>query len=171
MSMDYLQDRIRKLKSPLIVDLSVLPEHIPGFVKEGRDEKEAYAEFCRSLLEGLHQCCAGVRFSFDRFALMGALEQLSDLMMKATELGYYVLLEGPAVMTPWGAEMTADAVFGAESKYPCQGIILSPWAGSDVFKPFLPYVHGVKTCGVHFAMEQFFCVIVIGHQDKIQPFD
>lgn len=139
MSMDVLQERIRKLKCPLIVDFSVKAEHIPAHVREGKTEKEAYAAFCGELLDALQQKCAGVRFSFDAFALMDALEELSGLLHHAMEQGFYVLLDGPNVLSPWGAEAASEAIFGEERKYPCHGVILSPWIGSDTIKPFLPY--------------------------------
>ncbi len=139
MSMDYLQERIRKLKSPLIVDLSVKMEHIPAHIRDGREEKEAYAQFLRELLDGLQKSCPGVRLSFDRFALMGALEELSELLQQAVRLGYYVLLEGPAVLSPWAAEAAAQTLFAQDGRYPCHGLILSPWIGTDAIKPFLPY--------------------------------
>ncbi len=139
MSMDYLQERIRKLKSPLIVDLSVKMEHIPAHIRDGREEKEAYAQFLRELLDGLQKSCPGVRLSFDRFALMGALEELSELLQQAMRLGYYVLLEGPAVLSPWAAEAAAQTLFAQDGRYPCHGMILSPWIGTDAIKPFLPY--------------------------------
>ncbi len=138
MSVDILQDRIRKLKSPLILDLAVQKEHIPHCLCEEAG-MDAYYVFCRRLLEGLHQKVAGVRFKFDRFALMGGLRQLSELMKYARELGYYVLLDGPSLLSPWDAENAATAMLDDESLYPCHGLILSSWIGSDGMKPFLPY--------------------------------
>ena len=139
MSMDVLQERIRKLKCPLIVDFSVKKEHIPAFLWEGKDDKEAYGAFCLALLEALQNKCAGVRFSFDQFALLGGLDVLSALLCRAMELGFYVLLDGPNLLTPWGAEAAARTLLDADSRYPCHGILLSPWIGSDAVKPFLPY--------------------------------
>ena len=139
MSIDLLQERIRKHKSPLIVDLSLKVDHIPPMMKEGKSIKAAYADFCDGLLVALQGKCAGVRFPFDRFALMDGLQELSALMKKAVDLGYYVLLEGPAIHSPWAAESAAEAIFGPDSAYPCHGLILSPWIGSDAIKPFLPY--------------------------------
>ena len=51
-----------------------------------------------------------VRFSFDQFALMGpeGLDSLSELLKEAHSLGYYVLLDGPAVNTPWAAQRAAS---------------------------------------------------------------
>lgn len=139
MSMDVLQERIRKLKCPIIVDMTMKPEYIPAALRQDRDERDAYAVYCDKLLDALQGFAAGVRFSFDRFALLGALDPLSDLLHKAMQLGFYVLLDGPAMLSPWGAEAAAETLLAPDGKYPCHGLVLSPWAGSDCIKPFLPY--------------------------------
>lgn len=137
MSIDILQERIRKLKSPLILDLAAGEQQIPEIL-QSREGDRAYDAYCRAILAGLQQKVAGVRFRFDRFALRNALDQLSELMQYAMELGYYVLLDGPSILSPWDAETAADAVFTEGSRYPCHGLVLSPWIGSDAMKPFLP---------------------------------
>ena len=149
MSIDILQERIRKIKSPLIVDLTPRDDQIPPALREEAGN-EALLVYCRSLLDGLQQKVAGIRFRFDRFALMGALDRLSELMKTAMDLGYYVLLDGPSILSPWDAEVAADAVFWDGSQYPCHGMILSPWIGSDAIKPFLPYCKQGKS--VFFAV-------------------
>lgn len=150
MSIDVLQERIRKLKSPVIVDLSVKAQHIPAHLNPQEDFCAAYEAYCRQLLSALTTKVAGVRFSFDRFALMGALDKLSELMQQAVSLGYYVLLDGPGALTPWAAEQAAETIFGEGSLYPCHGLVLSPWIGSDAIKPFLPYCRQDKS--VFFAV-------------------
>lgn len=150
MSIDVLQERIRKLKSPVIVDLSVKAEHIPAHLHPQHDLPAAYDAFCRALLRSLASKAAGVRFSFDRFALLGALDKLPGLMQEAVELGYYVLLDGPAILTPWAAETAADVLLGEGSTYPCHGLVLSPWIGSDAIKTFAPYCKRGKS--VFFAV-------------------
>lgn len=137
MSMDVLQERIRKLKCPIIVDLSMKMEHIPAVIRGEKADAQAYCDYCDALLDALQGCAAGVRLSFDRFALLGMLEELQRLLAKAMELGFYVLLDGPQTLSPWMAEETCGVIFAEESKYPCHGMILSPWAGSDCMKPFL----------------------------------
>lgn len=139
MSMDVLQERIRKLKCPIIVDMTVKAEYIPTSVGQDKNDVQAYIAYCDALLDALYSCAAGVRFSFDRFALLGALDGLHTLLEKAMSLGFYVLLDGPAMLAPWGAEAAAEAIFSEGSKYPCHGLVLSPWIGSDAIKPFLPY--------------------------------
>ncbi len=134
--MDLLQEKIRKLKCPVIADFAVEPSYIPPHLQGD------YAGFCRGLLQGLKSFVPGVRFSFDQFALLGenGLLELSRLLTQAKEMGYFVLVDGPAVLSPWAADRTALAFFGEESLYPCDGLILSPYIGSDAIKPFLPFV-------------------------------
>jgi len=138
MSVEKLQEKIRKTKSPILVDLTMKWEHIPEALREGNGEAEACAAYCRELLAGLKGTVAGVRVCFDHWALMGALEELSALMTRAKELGYYVALDAPSVLTPWAAERAA-ALLDDKSDFPCDAMIVSPYIGSDAMKPFLPY--------------------------------
>ena len=149
MSMDLLQEKIRKLKCPLIVDLTVKQEHIPPYLQENRSELESYALFCLELMEAVKGVVPGVRFSFDQFALMGGLEVLSRLMARAVENGFYVILDAPAVNTPWAAERAAG-LLETGSKYPCHCLIADPYIGSDAIRPFLPMCKDGKS--VFFAV-------------------
>ena len=48
MSVDVLQEKIRKLKNPSVVDMTLLPEELPPFmVVEDASVSEAYGVFCR----------------------------------------------------------------------------------------------------------------------------
>ena len=149
MSVDILQEKIRKTKSPIIVDLAVKPEQIPGHIWEGKSQAEAMDLFCRELMVGLKGKVSGVRFSFDQWALLGALDTLSALTKYAQEQGFYALLDGPAVLSPWAAERAAS-IFDAESGYACDSMVLCPYIGSDAIKPFLPYCKNGKS--VFFAV-------------------
>ena len=80
MSIDALQEKIRKLKNPSMVDLTVLPEQLPAVVTEGRGELDAYAQFCRQIMAALKGTVPAVRFSFDHFALLDGLPVLKDLL-------------------------------------------------------------------------------------------
>ena len=72
MAIDKLQERIRKLKNPSMVDFSVeldkLPPHI---LAEESNEILAYERFCRELLDGLKGLVPAVRFNMGRFSLLG----------------------------------------------------------------------------------------------------
>lgn len=141
MPIDILHEKIRKLKNPSMVDLGIKSDAIPPHILE--EEKSflaAYVRFCRELLEGLKDTIPAVRFNFDAFALIGpeGLGALTALLREARDMGYYVLLDGPGILSPWGADRTAEAVFGGE-EFPCDGLLISPYIGSDAVKPFLSY--------------------------------
>lgn len=139
MSIDKLHEKIRKMKNPAILDLTVTAGAIPAHIAQGT-AAENYTVFCRELMAGLRDVVPAVRFRFDAFALMGAdgLNTLSTLLKEAQELDYYVLLDAPGILTPEDAQLTADTFFGTVS-YPCDGLLISPYIGSDAVKPFLPY--------------------------------
>lgn len=141
MSMDVLHEKIRKLRNPTMLDLSIdadlLPPHL---LAQEADFADAYIRFCSELLQGLCQSVPAVRFSFGAFALLGlkGMEGLSALLRQASELGYYVALDCPQICSPLDAEIAAKAFF-EDQTYPCDALIVSPYIGSDAIKPFVPY--------------------------------
>ena len=142
MSIDVLQERIRKLKNPSVIDFGVTPEHLPQhLLDEEGSVLMAYCRFCRELMEGMKGLVPAVRFSFSTFALMSpdGMVQLSALLNEAQSMGYYVMLDSPAVLSPWDADRTASLCFRDTTAYPCDGLVLLPYIGSDAVKPFLPY--------------------------------
>lgn len=141
MSVDVLQEKIRKLKNPSMVDFGIRPDGVPPhLLSEEGTAVRAYVRFCRELMEGLKDTVPAVRFSFGSFALLGAqgIMALSALLKQAGELGYYVLLDAPEILSPWSADRAAETLFGGED-YPCDGVLVSLCIGSDALKPFLPY--------------------------------
>lgn len=143
MSIDMLQEKVRKLKNPSMVDLALPAGDIPSrLVEEEGSAAQAYGRFCREILQTLNGIVPAVRVGFTAFALLGpeGLNQLSMTLCKARELGYYVALEAPYILSPMMAGAAAEAVFSDNAPYPCDGLITSFYAGSDVLKPFLPYV-------------------------------
>lgn len=142
MSIDLLQDRIRKLKNPSVIDFGVTPEHLPQhLLDEEGSMLMAYCRFCRELMVGMKGLVPAVRFSFSTFALMSpeGMVQLSALLHDARDMGYYVMLDAPAVLSPWDADRTASWCFREGTSYPCDGLVLLPYIGTDAVKPFLPY--------------------------------
>lgn len=144
MSIDKLHDKIRKMKNPSMLDLTVPKDVIPAHVCQGSDVQN-YVAFCRELMAGLKDSVPAVRLHFNTFSLIGAegLSALSALLKEAQELGYYVLLDAPGIMTPEDAQLVAETIFGGED-YPCDGLCITPYIGSDAIKPFVPYCKADK---------------------------
>ena len=142
MSIDMLQEKIRKLKNPAMIDLALhcadLPPHL---LDEEGSAAKAYGRFCRELLDALKGIVPAVRVSFSAFALLGAegMTELTAILKTAKDQGYYVAMEGPFVLSPMMAAATAEAVWGEHAAYPCDGLIINGYPGSDIIKPFLPY--------------------------------
>ena len=132
MSVDILQEKIRKTKNPSVLELNFSRNDLPS-------QCEDYDTFCRELLAELKGMVPAVRFSFSAFALNSSLDELRNTMAFAAEQGYYVLLDAPEILSPNAAKMTAEALLGEESGYACDGLVISGYLGSDVIKPFLPY--------------------------------
>ena len=138
MSIDIMQEKIRKTKNPSVLELAMAVSDLPP---QFAQNAEGYAAFCREVLEHLNGFLPAVRVSFSSFALLGhdGLYHLSETLKKAGELGYYVLLDAPEILSPAAAKITAESLLGEGSIYPCDGLVISGYLGSDVIKPFLPY--------------------------------
>ena len=138
MSVDILQEKIRKMKNPSVLELrfglAELPPQFPA-------DAVGYGDYCRELLEGLKDTVAAVRVSFTAFALLGSegICQLEQLLKAAGEMGYYVCLDAPEILSPDMAKLAAEGFLGKDSRYPCDSLVISGYPGSDVIKPFLPY--------------------------------
>jgi len=138
MSIDILQEKIRKTKNPSVLELALPVDQLPSRFSRNA---EGYAAFCRELMEAMKGIIPAVRVSFTAFVLLGhdGLYHLSQTLKKAGELGYYVLLDAPEILSPAAAKTTADSIWGEGTAYPCDGLVISGYLGSDVIKPFLPY--------------------------------
>ena len=143
MSIDILQEKIRKTKNPSVLELALPVSDLPPQFSRNA---EGYAAFCRELMEHLKGTVPAVRISFSFFALLGhdGLYHLSETLRRAGEFGHYVLLDVPEILSPAASKNTADAILGEGSIYPCDGLVISGYLGSDVIKPFLPYCRNGK---------------------------
>lgn len=147
MSIDKLQEKIRKLKNPTVVDFSVELDKLPTYlVEEEGSEVMAYDRLCRELLDGLKDIVPAVRFNMGRFSLLGpdGLFLLSRMTEYAKARDYYVLLDVPECLSVQLAEMSVKTLFSEHSLWQFDGIVVTAYAGSDVLKP---YMDGLKTCG------------------------
>lgn len=147
MSIDLLQDRIRKLKNPSMVEFNLLAEHIPPHIEE-RDTYfvSAYEYFCTELMQGLQEIVPAVRFSLGMMALYGpdGLVALSKLLRTAKELGYYVLLDCPDAKNPLDAKRNAELLLSDNCEFPCDGLVVNGYIGSDALRPYCESVKQVE---------------------------
>lgn len=136
MAIDSLQDKIRKLKNPTVIDFTMKREHIPANIaEEEADFCSAYLRYCRELMSALKELVPAVRFSFTAFAMMdGGVAGLKQLMNEAKELGYYVIMDAPEVLTPWNADIIAAHL----GEFSCDAIVVSPYIGTDAMKSLVP---------------------------------
>ncbi len=157
MSIDLLQEKIRKLKNPVMFGLDpylpILPRHIvsEAFEAHGQTLKaagEAYFRFCTELLDALCDIVPAVKLQSACFEALGAegIAQMQRLSKYAHEKGYYVLLDSMRGDIGSVAEIYAQAMFGSVSVgtesyrlYDCDGLTVNSYLGSDGVKPFLPY--------------------------------
>lgn len=138
MSIDLLQDKIRKLKNPSMVDFTARTQEIPTYLldEEGNYIK-AYIRFCAELMEGLKDLVPAVRFPFSMFAVCGeeGVRGLKMLLKQAKELGFYVLLDSPQILTPWNAEAAAQLL--CDPDIAADAMLIDPYIGSDSIRPFI----------------------------------
>lgn len=139
MSLDILQDKIRKMKNPIIADLTVTDDLLPPQLGNGPAAKVGYI---KELLAALKGVIPAVRFDLGIFALQGAegLHQLDELLDFARLQEFYVILNGPQISTPAIAEAASKSAFDA-----CDGLVIDPFIGSEGIKPFVPAIKDGKS--------------------------
>lgn len=157
MSIDALQERIRKWKNPVMLGLDpylpTLPPHIvrEAFAQHGqtlRGAAEAYARFCTELLDTFQDTIPAVKLQSACFEALGAdgIAVMQRLSAYASAQGYYVLIDSMRGDVGNVAEIYAQAMFGTvplgeteQSLYACDALTVNGYLGSDGIKPFLPY--------------------------------
>lgn len=129
MSIDALQSKIRKLKSPCMLSFSASSDWLP--------EGMSYEQAAFAVMEALKDTVPALRFSLAGFALQGeqGVALLRSLMSKAKALGYYVALDAPAVWEETEAASAAASLSGELWQY--DALVVSPWAGSDGWKGYM----------------------------------
>ena len=138
MSVDTLQEKIRKTKNPTMLELCPDFDQLPPRFEQS---VPGYAQYAQELMTALKDIVPALRVSFGGFALLGAegMEALAEVLQSAKKLGYYVAVDAPEVLRVRSAVLTAEALLGKETRFPCDGLIIGGYLGSDVIKPFLDY--------------------------------
>ena len=158
MSIDVLQSKIRKLKTPIVLGLDPTPELIPPALLAACEAgpgpgpealAESYVRFCRGLLDGLKKSVPAVKVQSACFEALGwqGVKAMQEVLTWAKKLNYYVILETMRSDVGHIAELNARSVFGGwdfggekRFPYPCDALVLDGYLGSDGIRPYLPFV-------------------------------
>lgn len=157
MSIDLLQTKIRKMKNPTMVCICPNIMDIPMPIRERAIERfghtlqaaaEAYREFSCGILDALQPIVPAVSIVSGAFFALGAdgVRAMEQVLRFAAECGYYVLLDTARADIGVSAQMLANACFGSIqvgeqnfTPYPCDGVMMSAYPGSDAVMPFIGF--------------------------------
>lgn len=144
MSIDKLQNKIRKLKNPLMVAFSADYSQVPpAYLTDETNAIAGYSSYAKDLLVALKDTVPAVRFDFGSFSVQGVsgLNALAELLRVANAQGYYVLLDAPESWSPRQAELLADGLMEKGSAWIFDGLLLSCYMGTDFLKPYAEYLN------------------------------
>lgn len=157
MSVDVLQQKIRRLKNPTMVCLCPYYEQLPLFIREQAEQTHgqtlraaarAAQTFCEGILDALQGVVPAVSVESACFTALGAdgVGAMQNVLSYAKEKEFYVLLDTMRCDITPNAELLAESCFGAiqigensYQPYPCDGVLLSSYLGSDAVKPFTKF--------------------------------
>lgn len=143
MSIEKLQEKIRKMKNPIIADLTIAASDIPPSIWEKEsDPMKATSAYAMELLNALKGKIPAVRFSYPYYSLLGAdgINNLMGWIHEAKKSGFYVLLDLFEGTSPAFLQLATDRF----CDFPCDGFIITAYSGSDVIQP---YVKQLKQSG------------------------
>ena len=131
MSVDALQEKIRKTKNPCVLCLGAAGDCVPP-------QFDGLCAYYEALLRRLKGVIPAVRVSFGSFALLGGegLRLLARITELAAELGYYVILDAPELLSAQAAEQAAGLLGAEDCGFAWDGLVLPAYGGSDVIRPF-----------------------------------
>lgn len=140
MSIDRLQNKIRKMKCPIVLDFQLDESLVPqDFMADEKSFLKAYVRYAITLMDGLRDTIPAVRFHFSEYAVMGTegITSLVSLLDYARKQGYYVLLNAPEALSAQQASNNAKAFLSEDSQWQFDGLILSQFIGTDAIKPYV----------------------------------
>ena len=114
-----------------------------------RAAAESYRQFSFDILDALKDVVPAVSIVSGAFAALGSdgVAAMEDVLARARELGFYVLLDLMRADVALNAEAMAAAPALAASRsgeqtftpYACDGVLMTGYLGSDSVKPFTQY--------------------------------
>lgn len=145
MSIDILQEKIRKTKNPSVLTVEAFGELVPAAYLQN-DPIAGMEQYYLEVFSALRGLIPAVRFGFASFAVLGeqGLAVLNRLMRAAGKQGFYVLLDLPEMLSSMAAENMAEKL-DTQELFPCDGFVIGAYLGSDIYKPFLKLCAKGKT--------------------------
>ena len=143
MSVDKLLERIRKTKNPSVIDLSVMREQIPdSILNESETTIAAMESYGRQVMQLLKGIVPAIRLSYGYFACMGApgLDLFHCFLQAAKDDGFYVIVDTADVYS----ERLTRAAAEFFMNLPCDGLVVSGHAGSDIVKIYADFLKQSK---------------------------
>ena len=155
MSMDVLQEKIRRKKCPVVAGLDPKLDYIPAHIKEeawakyGKTLKgaaEAYRLFCFGLIDALYEVVPAVKPQSAYFEILGSagIAALEEITAYAHEKGLYVIMDAKRGDIGTTCEAYAEAYLGAMTvdeenviaPFSCDCVTVNGYLGTDGIKPF-----------------------------------
>ena len=144
MSVDILQEKIRKCKNPAVLclepEISLIP---PALLADEENLAAAYGSYCTQLLTALQGVFPAVRIGYHAFAVLGAegLTALDQVRHCARELGYYLIADLDAGFTGTLAKLWGEKILEQDGY---DAMTVTPYPGSDVAKQYLDHCKAGK---------------------------
>ena len=145
MSVEKLLERIRKTKNPSVIDLSITQDQIPAAILDEHENAMAAIEaYGTTVMDAFRGLVPAIRLSYSHFACMGAegIAVFQRLLQAAKTGGFCVLVDVPEVSSLRLVQASAEFFMNL----PCDGLIISGYAGSDVVKPYADLLKQTKKC-------------------------
>lgn len=154
MSMDVLQEKIRKKKNPTVAGLDPTLDYIPrrlideAFAKYGetlRGAAEAYRLFSRGLIDALADVVPAVKPQSAYYEVLGSagIAVLEEIVAYAREKGLYVIVDAKRGDIGSTCEAYARAYLGSVqvggntlAPFDADSVTVNGYLGTDALKPF-----------------------------------
>lgn len=139
MSIDILQEKIRKANNPSMVMFSLIPHNLPQQFHENFDIVSQYESCAKQLIVALKDIVPALRFDFNSFSVYGeqGIAALRHLVEFASENAYYVVMDAPFSVSANQAEINAELLLGDNGIWKFDGLTICPYIGSDAITPFV----------------------------------
>lgn len=154
MSMDVLQEKIRRKKNPTVAGLDPKLEYIPqhlideAFAKYGQTLEgaaEAYRLFSRGLIDALCDVVPAVKPQSAYYEVLGSagIRVLEEIVAYAREKGLYVIMDAKRGDIGSTCEAYAQAYLGGVqvgentfAPFDADSVTVNGYLGTDALKPF-----------------------------------